>query len=236
MLRKISKYMSKERLQFFSQGLFYSKLSYCLPVFGNTFGLDSYKEENSRYTSFTMKDNNALQVLQNSLNRLITGAEYNTPTAELLQETDTLSIHQLITYQTAVMSYKIIQSKKPAYIAERMQVRTKKMRLRGNLGGVEQHGRTLAIAKEGFICRGASILNKLEENLRCEPKLEKFKSGVKIWIKANIPIKPTSKFSDLGSRTWYHPPDPDPDPDPDPEESVNDIRRYFQPLARATTN
>ena len=208
--------MSKERLQFFSQGLFYSKLSYCLPVFGNTFGLDSYKEENSRYTSFTMKDNNALQVLQNSLNRLITGAEYNTPTAELLQETDTLSIYQLITYQTAVMSYKIIQSKKPAYIAERMQVRTKKMRLRGNLGGVEQHGRTLAIAKEGF------ILNKLEENLRCEPKLEKFKSGVKIWIKANIPIKPTSKFSDLGSRSWYLPPDPD----PDPEEMVNYIRRY----------
>ena len=40
-LRRVSKYMSRERLTSFSSGIFYSKLSYCLPVFGNIFGLES---------------------------------------------------------------------------------------------------------------------------------------------------------------------------------------------------
>ena len=71
MLRKLSKFMSKEKLSYFSSGIFYSKLSYCLPVFVNIFGLDTYKEENRRYFSFTVKDNNNLQVLQNKLNKLL---------------------------------------------------------------------------------------------------------------------------------------------------------------------
>ena len=32
MLRKLSSFMSKEKLKYFSCGIFYSKLSYCLPV------------------------------------------------------------------------------------------------------------------------------------------------------------------------------------------------------------
>ena len=70
-LKKPSTRMSKERLKLFASGIFYSKLSYCLPVFGNVFGLEKYKEENNRYTSYTMADNHNLQVLQNKLNRLI---------------------------------------------------------------------------------------------------------------------------------------------------------------------
>ena len=38
-LRKLSSRMSQERLKLFASGLFYSKLSYCLPVFGNVYGL-----------------------------------------------------------------------------------------------------------------------------------------------------------------------------------------------------
>ena len=83
-LKKLSSRMSKERLKLFASGMFYSKLSYCLPVFGNVLGLDRYKEDNNRYTSFTSTDNNRLQVLQNNLNRLLTRAEYNNPTSELL--------------------------------------------------------------------------------------------------------------------------------------------------------
>ena len=42
-LKRLSKYMSRERLKLFSHGIFYSKLSYCLPVFGNVFGLHKYR-------------------------------------------------------------------------------------------------------------------------------------------------------------------------------------------------
>ena len=51
MLNRLSRYMSKEKLKYFSNGIFYSKLNYCLPVFGNIFGLDNYKQENRRFFS-----------------------------------------------------------------------------------------------------------------------------------------------------------------------------------------
>ena len=100
--------MNKSRLKEFAAGIFYSKLSYCLPVFGHVFGMDYYKERNSRHYSFTTNDNHRLQVLQNKVNRLITGANNRTSTSELLDMTDSLSIQQMIGYQTLVMAYKIL--------------------------------------------------------------------------------------------------------------------------------
>ena len=97
-LRRLSKKTGREKLNLFSFGIFYSKLNYCLPVFGNLFGLEKYKEESNRYTSFTIADNMCLQVLQNQLNRLLTGALYNTPTKQLLIETNSISVQQMIAY------------------------------------------------------------------------------------------------------------------------------------------
>ena len=77
-MKQLSKYMNKEKLMLFASGIFYSKLSYCLSVFGNVFGLEHYREENTRYTSYTKEDNNRLQILQNKLNRLLLGADYKT--------------------------------------------------------------------------------------------------------------------------------------------------------------
>ena len=119
-MKKLSSKMSKERLKLFASGMFYSKLSYCLPVFGNVLGI--YKEDNNRYTRFTSTDNNRLQVLQNNLNRLLTGAEYNTPTSELLEQTGSLSVQQMIAFQTIMMTHKIMKSRKPTYLANKLQV------------------------------------------------------------------------------------------------------------------
>ena len=130
MLKRLSKFMSKKKLKHFSEGIFYSKLNYCLPVFGNVFGLDTYKEVNRRYYSFTVKDNNNIQVLQNKLNRLLLDADYNTSTQDLLNKTDTLSIHQMVAYHTAVNTYKIIKSGKPTYIAMKMKGRQLNMTTR----------------------------------------------------------------------------------------------------------
>ena len=92
-----------------------------MAVIGNVFGLEQYKEENNTYTSYTMGDNHTLQVLQNKLNRLLTGSQYNTPTIELLQQTDSLSIQQMIAFQTIVMTFKILKSKKPSYLSRKIQ-------------------------------------------------------------------------------------------------------------------
>jgi hypothetical protein len=122
-LRKLSSRMSQERLKLFASGLFYSKLSYCFKLFGNVFGLEKYKEVNNKYQSFTTSDNNKLQVLQNTLNRMLTGVVYNTTTSDLIEQTDSLSVQQMIAFQTMVLNYKIIRSKNPTYLAEKMKFR-----------------------------------------------------------------------------------------------------------------
>ena len=78
MLKALARYMDKDKLKIFVNGIFYSKLSYCFPVFGNVFGMDRYKQENRRYLSFTMRDNKKLQALQNSVNRILLNADRHT--------------------------------------------------------------------------------------------------------------------------------------------------------------
>ena len=126
MLRKLSSRMSQERLKLFASGLFYSKLSYCFSVFWNVFGLEKYKEVNKKYKSFTASDNNKLQVQKNTLIRMLTAAVYNTTTSDLLEQTDSISVQQMIAFQTMVMTYKIIRSRKTTYLAEKMKFRERR--------------------------------------------------------------------------------------------------------------
>ena len=230
-MKRLAKYMNKAKLNYFAGGIFYSKLSYCLPVFGNVFDLDKYKEEGSRYTSFTKTDNHRLQVLQNKLNRLLLNAKYNTPTEKLLQDTDTLSIQQLIAYQTATMAYKVVQSKKPEYLYKKIRIQNGGSTLRGRLGSIGQPSYSLSISRESLLYRAATILNKMDENLRCEPKLETFKKLAKKWVTDNIAIKPkptdTIRIFPIRSSKSKHLDPPNP-----PEPSQNSIRRYFQPLPK----
>ena len=135
-----------------------------------------------------------LQVLQNKLNKLLTNSEYNTPTAELLDQTDSLSIHQMIAYQTAVTTYKVVQSGKPVYIASKMKVRETTSNTRQGAGYIQPPPYRLNISREGFIYRGTKLFNMLDGSLRTEPKLEKFKSGVREWVKNNISIKTKLNF------------------------------------------
>ena len=222
MMRKISKYMNQKNLKYFASGIFYSKLNYCLPVFGNVFGLEDYKVDNSRYQSFTVKDNNNLQVLQNKLNRMLLHAERNTPTEKLLKDTDSISIQQLIAYHSAVLAYKVVNSGKPQYLAQKLRQRKEGMVLRGRLGSLEQSNKTLSISKEGFLYRAACIMNKLDDSLRNETKLERFKTGVRIWVKKNIKTKPSSKHPKLIGRK-----NATPRPTPQDPPNPNDIRRFL---------
>ena len=167
-MKKMARVMDRKNLQFFTSGLFYSKLNYCLPVFGNVLSMEKYSDQNSRFQSYTMKDNYKLQVLQNNLNRVLLNAKYDTPTEVLLKETNSLSVQQMIAYQSAVLAHKIINSGKPSYIADRMQRIEAGLDLRGSKGKIRLVKRKLAITKEGFIYRASVILNNVDEDLRNE--------------------------------------------------------------------
>ena len=178
--------MNPKTLKIFAMGMFYSTLSYCLPIFGNVFCLEQYKEENRRYVSYTMKDNNKLQILQNKVNRLLLSADSMTSTKELLQRTDSLSIHQTIAYQTAVMTLRIVQSEKPSYLADKMKPRHNSVRLRAGIGKLTVPPYKLSVSREGFVYRGAYLYNMLHEKLRIDQNASNNKKYVKMWVKVTI--------------------------------------------------
>ena len=172
--------------------MFYSKLSYCLPLFSNTWGL-SYKIENQRFTSFTKNDNRRLQVIQNQVSRLLIDKrvgyyKQNMPTSQLLGTADVLSIHQLGVQSTLVMVKKVLLSGKPDYLFDKLKIQS----LKGTRSGssLEYIPASLNLKKSSFLYRGSKLFNQLPEVLRKEEKMENFKKGLKIWVKEKIYVKP----------------------------------------------
>ena len=155
----------------------------------------------------------------------------DTPTAELLRKTNSLSVQQMIAYQTAMPVYKILKSGKPTYLARKLTMTTRN--LRGNRGNINQGGKSLSITKEGFLYRGALSFNNLEENIRNEEKLKKIKEMLKKWRKEKIPVKPASKLHLPTTQHHTQPPPQQPDcqnqqPEP-PDLRLKTIRNYFRP-------
>ena len=174
-------------------GLFYSKLAYCLSLFVNTWGLDTYRVGTTRSSSFTKEDIRKLQVLQNKVARLLIGNKYswkqnNMSTEELLHKSGDLSVHQLGALQTVVMTKKIILSQKPSYLAQRLQIRQD--RGPGLASTIQQKKTQLGIYREGFVYRGAQLFNMQPLQLREETNMNKFKKNVKSWIKSTVAVKP----------------------------------------------
>jgi hypothetical protein len=176
-----------------ASGLFYSKLSYCLPLVSATWGLDRYRDTITRVTSFTKEDNRRLQVLQNHLCRLLLNTQgnyyrQNQPTQELLEKCEELSSHQLGAQRTLVMLKKIILNKKPSYLADKLQIRPAiGARSASTIAPLDA---SLGITRSSFMYRGVKLFNQLPEDLRKLGKISLFKNGLKTWIKENISVKP----------------------------------------------
>ena len=190
-LKKLSFHSSKKKLKMLASGLFYSKLSYCLPLYTATWGLDSYNYSNTRSISYTKEDNRQLQVLQNKLCRLLLNEQgiyykQNLPTKELLDKCGDLSIHQLGAERTVVMMKKILLSQKPGYLKGKLHLRSGTK----SVATIAPTNPSLGLSRSGFIYRGIKLFNQLPEELKIEDKISKFKCGLKKWIKGNISVKP----------------------------------------------
>ena len=59
--------MPKDKLRLLCNGLFYSKLLYCLQVFSHAWDISNLDQKSRRFTAFTRKDDRQLQVLQNKV-------------------------------------------------------------------------------------------------------------------------------------------------------------------------
>ena len=152
-------------------GIFYSKLMYCLPVFGNVNGLAIYRDTRGRSAGMTMNECNKLQVqLQNSVNRLITGARHGVATADLLSDTNSLSIQQMVAYYTLIMVHKIPITRNPAYLAGRLKLRNEDERELQWWGGrtVEIPDYSLETSRAGFVFRGGRLYNSVRRDVNIQ--------------------------------------------------------------------
>ena len=110
---KLSFIMPKDKLRIFAEGLFFSLLNYCIEVYGNVWGLQTYDEQDRKSTAFKKEDNMKLQVLVNKVLRSLTGLDRDTPSSLLSSKTGQLSVHQRTALFTLTSVHKVPQSKGP---------------------------------------------------------------------------------------------------------------------------
>ena len=193
MLAQLNKLMTRTQFQNTCEGLFTSKLLYCIPLYFNVWGIQDQDDSNRRSRASTKEDCRKLQILQNKILRMKTRIhDYRTPTNELLDTSGDLSVHQLAAFHTTMTVFKVVRSGKPLYLAKKMILRKP-----GAHGVFPQRQINtiqidcgLSISRSGFLYRGAKLWNQLPENLRSETKPGIFRSKLKDWIKMQVLRKP----------------------------------------------
>ena len=154
-----------------------STLSYMLPVWGGT---EEYIIQ-------------AAQVIQNRAARTVTKLCWFTPQRILLQQTNWLSIRQLIYYHTILQVWRTRSQGKPKYMVSKFN-RGFNYQTRGVAAGTYVADGYLkipetkkALAKKGMMVRGPTMWNAMPRSLRIfTGSIFSFKKELKKWIKINV--------------------------------------------------
>ena len=187
LIRKLSNFMPCERLKMISNGIFFSLLSYGLPVYGSVSGLLMYTEGQERYQAMSRDDSRQIQVIMNVVIRAITHLPYETPVNVLLQQSGFLSFHQMCAHSTLKLVHKILITKQPAAlfsILEDHQLRRNRPR-RHNIIHTKFK---LSVAREGFISQAAKLFYSLPEHIQSINNLKIFKKQSRKWVEDHISI------------------------------------------------
>jgi hypothetical protein len=182
--------MPEAKFKLLCNGLFHSKVMYCLQVFSHVWDIPNLDQENRRFSAFTRGDNRKLQVLQNKVMRMKTNLPFGTSTLQLTQTTGDLSIQQLTAYSTLVTAQKSIAAQQPQYLARKLKLRTDEDNVPNRQINTIRIQSNLTIARSGFFCRSSALFNQLPLDMRSNMDPNTFKPRAKMWVKQNIPIKP----------------------------------------------
>ena len=191
MLSKLVKMVPKARFKMLSEGIFKSKLLYCLQVFGNVWG-QGFDEVERRNVGFGKEDLRKLQVLQNKVCRMKTMLGRQTSTKKLLESSKELSVHQLVAYTTLVTVHKIKMNKKPTYLDTRLNMRPLEqdaIEPRRQVNKIEVR-QNLTLSRAGFIYRGSLLWNQTSEAMRVNLNTVMYKREARKWVELNVSIKP----------------------------------------------
>jgi hypothetical protein len=183
---KLSLIMPQKRLKMISEGIFFSLLNYCIEIYGNVWGLDTYDDQARKNSAFTKEDNTKLQIIMNKVLRSLTGLDRETPVTTLHNTSGQLSVHQRCAFYTITSVHKAIRQKQPAYSFSKLQPNPASHTMR-NASRVEYK---LSISRGSYYYRGSRLYNQLPDSLTQSVKQSVFKKEAKKWVLKNIPVLP----------------------------------------------
>ena len=114
-----------------------------------------------------------------------------TPTRVLLNKCKWLSVKQLVFYQTVLTTHKIVKTKAPMYLHNKMNNSHPYKTRQATEGGIrfgEQFDVQSGLSRKSFCYRGTLDYNRIPADIRTAKTTATFKYKLKNWIKTNIPI------------------------------------------------
>ena len=172
-IRLIGKLASFKTRKMIANGIYFSKLSYLIALWG---GCGSILR-------------NALQVSQNKVARIVTKLPWTTPTSVLLQQCGWLSVNQLIFYHSVLMLFKVKKQGYPKYLFDMHKDSEYSYSTRQATNSILKIKQArLELSRESFRWRAAQQFNLIPKDIRDETSIDEFKSKVKSWIKTNIVV------------------------------------------------
>ena len=191
MLKQVRRFMSDKQFKLVMNGLFTSKLLYCITTWGGIWGLEGLDEEDRKKIAITKEDMRKLQVLQNKALRIHKRLPRETPTTTLLTQSQELSVHQLVAYHSALQVYKVYTTQQPTYHYNRLFGHNHStVKTRANTNQECRVDFTLSLARTSFFHQSSRIWSELPISIKTAKSLETFKRAMKNWIKMRISIKP----------------------------------------------
>ena len=159
--------------------MFYSKLVYCISVWGGVWDLPGVLDDQVRsLTSISKEDMRKLQVLQCSVLRLQTGLNWYSSTEQLVTRANTLSVHQLVGYHTLLQTHKCQATGEPSFMFKRLFPNIEQ--LEGNLGPLRSlTHENIPInfdLSRSFFYRAARLYNALPPDIKRCPTVPTLKN------------------------------------------------------------
>ena len=186
--------MPSDKFRTVANSLFYSKLVYCISVWGGVWNLPGVLDDQDRsLTSISKQDMGKLQVLQNSVLRLQTGLGWYSSTEQLVNRANTLSVHQLVAYHTVLLVHKCRTSGEPLFMYRRLfpNVNQQQDSL-GPLRSLTNENITinfhLSLAHGSFFYRAARLYNALAIDTRRSPTVQKTFTKMGAAIVSIVPL------------------------------------------------
>ena len=174
-LKRLKNVASFKTRLMLANGIFCSKLLYCLALFGGT-------------EDYVL---NSLQIVQNEAARVVTKLDRFSPVTQLLRQTGWLSICQLVFLHSVLLVAKVKNSKKPDYLATKLNSEYKyDTRIsRKNLiqWGPDFRAR-MSLTQHSWRWYGSANYNKIPQDIRNVRDLPSFKGKLVPWIRENISI------------------------------------------------